>query len=61
MKSKTDAHAHRSQAVRDYGRSVREHGLKETLRLRDEPFGKGFAQVGVPEGRSHAARASGAD
>ena len=31
-----DARAHHSQAVRDYGRSIREHGLKETLRRLDE-------------------------
>ncbi len=51
LAGENDARAHRSQAVRDYGRSVREHGLKETLRRRDEPFGEGFARVGVPEGR----------
>jgi enoyl-CoA hydratase len=52
LAGENDARAHRSQAVRDYGRSVKEHGLKETLRKRDEPFGEGFARVGEPEGRS---------
>jgi hypothetical protein len=30
---------------------VREHGLKETLRRRDEPFGNGYVKVDEPEGR----------
>jgi hypothetical protein len=51
-----DARAHRAQAVRDYGRSIKEHGLKETLRRRDEPFGEGFARVGEPEGRGPVVR-----
>jgi len=52
LAGENDARAHRSQAVRDYGRSVKEHGLKETLRRRDEPFGEGFARVGKAEGRT---------
>ncbi len=52
LAGENDARAHRSQAVRDYGRSIREHGLKETLRRRDEPFGDGYARVGEPEGRT---------
>jgi enoyl-CoA hydratase len=52
-----DARAHRAQAVRNYGRSIKEHGLKETLRKRDEPFGEGFARVDAPEGRSDSVRA----
>ena len=39
-------------------RGVREDGLKETLRKRDEPFGEGFARVGEPEGRSEIVRAA---
>ena len=35
-----------------------DHGLKETLRARDEPFGEGFARVGQAEGRSSAVRAA---
>ena len=61
LAGENDARAHRSHAVRDYGRSVREHGLKETLRRRDEPFGEGFAKVGAPEGRSGVARTPGED
>jgi enoyl-CoA hydratase len=58
LAGENDARAHRSQAVRDYGRSVREDGLKETLRKRDEPFGEGFVRVGEPEGRSAIVRAT---
>ncbi len=50
--------AHRAQAVRNYGRSVKEDGLKESLRKRDEPFGEGFARVGEPEGRAAVVRAA---
>ena len=52
LAGENDARAHRAHAVRNYGRSVKEHGLKETLRKRDEPFGEGFARVGKAEGRS---------
>jgi enoyl-CoA hydratase len=58
LAGENDARAHRSQAVRNYGRSVKEHGLKETLRKRDEPFGEGFVRVGKPEGRSASVRAA---
>lgn len=57
LAGENDARAHRAQAVRDYGRSIKEHGLKETLRRRDEPFGEGFARVDEPEGRSDSVRA----
>lgn len=55
LAGENDARAHRAQAVRDYGRSIRELGLKETLRRRDAPFGDGYARVGEPEGRSNLA------
>jgi enoyl-CoA hydratase len=58
LAGENDARAHRSQAVRDYGRNVKEHGLKETLRRRDAPFGEGFARVGKAEGRNAAVRAA---
>jgi enoyl-CoA hydratase len=58
LAGENDARAHRSQAVRDYGRSIKEHGLKETLRRRDAPFGEGFARVGQAEGRSAVVRAA---
>lgn len=52
LAAETDARAHRAPAVRQYTRDVREHGLRETLRRRDEPFGEGYARVDAPEGRS---------
>lgn len=51
LAAENDARAHRSAAVKAYGRSVRDEGLRETLRRRDEPFGDGYARVAVPEGR----------
>jgi len=56
--AENDARAHRSPAVRQYARDVREHGLRETLRRRDEPFGEGYARVDDPEGRSAIVRAA---
>jgi len=58
LAGENDARAHRAQAVREYGRSVREHGLKETLRRRDEPFGEGYARVDAPEGRNDTVRSA---
>jgi len=58
LAAENDARAHRAPAVREYGRRVREHGLKETLRKRDEPFDEGFARVDEPEGRSRTVRAA---
>jgi enoyl-CoA hydratase len=58
LAGENDARAHRAPAVRQYVRDVREHGLKETLRRRDEPFGDGYARVDQPEGRSDAVRRS---
>ncbi|HIG43144.1 MAG: crotonase/enoyl-CoA hydratase family protein [bacterium] len=51
LAAENDARAHHAPAVREYGRSFKEHGLKETLRKRDEPFGEGMAHVHVPDGR----------
>ena len=56
LAGENDARAHRAQAVRDYGKSIKEHGLRETLRRRDEPFGDGYARVDAPEGRSELVR-----
>ena len=58
LAGENDARAHRAPALRQYVRDVREHGLKETLRRRDEPFGDGYARVDEPEGRSDAVRAA---
>lgn len=51
LASEGDARAHRANAVREYGRTMREHGLKEALRQRDEPFGDDFVRPDEPEGR----------
>jgi enoyl-CoA hydratase len=51
LAAETDARAHRAEAVRGFGRSVREVGLREILRRRDEPFGDGVARVREPDGR----------
>ena len=62
LAGENDARAHRAQAVRDSVQSIKEHGLKETLRRRDEPFGDGYARVDDPEGRSakpHSGRSGG--
>ena len=56
LAGENDARAHRAQAVRDYVRSIKEHGLKETLRRRDAPFGESLARVDEPEGRTTTAR-----
>ena len=51
LAAETDARAHRAAAVRDFGRDVKELGLKEVVRRRDEPFGDGMARVREPDGR----------
>jgi enoyl-CoA hydratase len=51
LAAENDARAHRSEAVRGFGRTVREVGLRELLRRRDEPFGDGTARVREPDGR----------
>jgi len=51
LAAETDARAHRAEAVRGFGHSVRELGLREILRRRDEPFGDGVARVREPDGR----------
>jgi enoyl-CoA hydratase len=51
LAAENDARAHHAPAVRDYGRSFKEHGLKDTLRNRDAPFGEGVAHVNEPDGR----------
>jgi len=51
LAAETDARAHRAEAVRGFGHSVAELGLKEVLRRRDEPFGDGMASAREPDGR----------
>ena len=51
LAAENDARSHHASAVRDNSRSIKELGLKETLRARDEPFGEGMAHVNEPDGR----------
>jgi enoyl-CoA hydratase len=51
LAAENDARAHRAEAVRGFGRRVRDVGLAEVLRVRDEPFGDGMASVHDPDGR----------
>ena len=54
MAAENDVRGHNTQAARDYMTSVRDHGLKETLRRRDAKFGDGRARVNGPELRDEA-------
>ena len=56
LAGENDARAHRADAVRSYSRSMKEHGLKETLRRRDAPFGDDRVRVSEPEGRTLPSR-----
>lgn len=49
LAAEIDARAHNSKAASEYRQSVREHGLKETLKTRDGRFGDGRARVNGPE------------
>lgn len=49
LAAEIDARAHNSLAASDYRQSVRDNGLKETLRQRDARFGDGRACVNGPE------------
>ncbi len=51
LAAENDARAHHAEAVRGFGRKVREHGLREVLRRRDEPFGDGMTSATKPDGR----------
>ncbi len=56
MAAENDVRGHNTRAAREYGQSVREHGLKATLRARDAKFGDGRARVGGPEIRDEEGR-----
>ena len=56
LAAENDVRGHNTQAARDYMSSVREHGLKETLKRRDEKFGDGRARVNGPELRDDEGR-----
>ena len=49
LAAENDARGHRAPATRDYFRAVKEKGLREAFRERDEKFGDGRARVDGPE------------
>ncbi len=51
MAAENDVRGHNSSAARSFRKSVRDNGLKATLRARDEKFGDGRARVRGPERR----------
>ena len=51
MAAENDVRGHNTRAAKDYQQSVKEHGLKATLRARDAKFGDGRARVDGPEVR----------
>ncbi len=56
MAAENDVRGHNTRAARDYVASVKEKGLRETLRARDAKFGDGRARVRGPERRDAAGR-----
>jgi len=56
MAAENDVRGHNTRAAREYGESVRERGLKATLRARDAKFGDGRARVHGPELRDDEGR-----
>ena len=49
LAAENDVRGHNTRAAGEYMASVREHGLRETLRARDAKFGDGRARVNGPE------------
>lgn len=49
LAAENDARGHLAASARSFVEKVREHGLKQTLRERDRPFGDGRARVDGPE------------
>jgi len=49
MAAENDVRGHNTRAAREFGESVRDQGLKATLRARDAKFGDGRARVRGPE------------
>jgi enoyl-CoA hydratase len=49
MAAENDVRGHNTRSARGFGMSVKEKGLKETLRERDAKFGDGRARVNGPE------------
>lgn len=43
--AETDARAHQSEAVKEFGRVAREEGLSKAFKKRDQPFGDGMMRL----------------
>lgn len=56
LAAENDVRGHNTKAAGEYRRSVREKGLKATLRARDAKFGDGRARVRGPERRDDGGR-----
>ncbi len=56
LAAENDARAHRSAAVREFGKRVGEGGLRSALEWRDSGFGDGRARVGGAEVRDERGR-----
>ena len=56
LAAENDVRGHNTQAARDYMQSVKDKGLRETLRARDAKFGDGRARVRGPEIRDEKGR-----
>jgi hypothetical protein len=49
LAAELDARGHLSKSAREFGAAVTEKGVKEAVRMRDEPFGAAFARVEEPD------------
>jgi enoyl-CoA hydratase len=56
MAAENDVRGHNTKAAREYMQSVKDKGLRETLRARDAKFGDGRARVRGPEIRDEKGR-----
>ncbi len=56
MAAENDVRGHNTKAAREYMQSVKDKGLRETLRARDAKFGDGRARVHGPEIRDEKGR-----
>ncbi|MCE2487628.1 MAG: crotonase/enoyl-CoA hydratase family protein [Desulfurellaceae bacterium] len=56
LAAENDVRGHNTRAARDYIQSVKDKGLRETLRARDAKFGDGRARVRGPEIRDEKGR-----
>jgi enoyl-CoA hydratase len=50
LAAELDARGHLAKGARAFGAAVLEHGIKEAVRMRDDPFGTAFARVDEPDG-----------